>query len=92
MRIKIRAYEKNDSWLLSHLLLFVFFAALLLNPVSATQPTQKTGDIQNPIPADVMKFLGKSCMGCHSDQGGKMEMSVLNLSGWEKYAPKKTGI
>jgi hypothetical protein len=66
----------------------VFCTALLVNPVSA-QTAKSTGDVQKPIPADVMKFLGKSCIGCHSDQGSKMEMSVLNITGWDKYAPKK---
>ena len=66
----------------------LFFTAILANPVSA-QATKTTGDVQKPIPADVMKFLGKSCMACHSDQGSKMAMSVLNITGWDKYAPKK---
>jgi hypothetical protein len=66
----------------------LFFAALIAIPVSA-QPAQKTSDIQKPIPADVMKLLGKSCVTCHSDQGGKMAMSVLNITSWEKYSSKK---
>jgi hypothetical protein len=66
----------------------LFYAAFVACPVSA-QTAQKTCEGQKPIPADVMKFLEKSCIGCHADQGSKMAMSVLNLSAWDKYATKK---
>jgi cytochrome c553 len=66
----------------------ILYTALLANPVSA-QTAKKTGDVQNPIPADVMKFLGKSCIGCHGDGGEKMAKSMVNISSWEKYSPEK---
>lgn len=66
----------------------LFYTALLANPVSAQAP-KKTGDVQKPIPAEVMKFLEKSCMGCHAEGGSKMAMSVVNISGWDKYTPEK---
>ena len=66
----------------------LFYAALLANPVSA-QTAQKTGDVQKPIPANLMKFLEKSCVACHAEGGSKMAMSIVNISGWDKYSPKK---
>jgi len=66
----------------------LFYTAFLANPVCA-QAAQKTGDVQKPIPAEVMKFLEKSCMGCHAEGGSKMAMSVVNISSWDKYSPEK---
>jgi Haem-binding domain len=66
----------------------LFCTALFANAVSA-QAAKNTGEVQKPIPADVTKFLEKSCMGCHAEGGEKMAMSMVNISNWEKYSPEK---
>jgi hypothetical protein len=78
---------KKIATLVIALAAILLYTAFVINPVS--RKTSQNVDVQKPIPADAMKFLEKSCMNCHSDQGNKMEMSVLNISEWEKYAPEK---
>src|SRR4030042_299364 len=67
----------------------VFLFTALIAALVSGQSTQKTGNNQKLIPADVMKIAENSCVDCHIEPGMKFALSFLNLSAWDKYTPEK---
>lgn len=45
--------------------------------------------IDPSIPANVKVIVAASCTPCHTDEGGLMARSKLNLSVWGTYSPEK---
>lgn len=66
----------------------LFCATVVVNLLRA-QSVPKEGTGSNPIPENVMKAAGKSCVNCHAEPGNPMALSHVNLSNWEKYSAIK---
>ena len=69
---------------------FLFFVALILNPRTVSGSGQPLP--ANPgtkLPDSVLKFVKKTCMDCHADDGNFMAKGKINFSTWEKYDTEK---
>jgi hypothetical protein len=68
------------------MLIILGFGSLILR---SNASANSQGGVSNPIPPDVMKIAGKSCVNCHSEPGNGMALMHLNLSTWNKYNADK---
>jgi hypothetical protein len=68
----------------------LFALVLVFNP-------QTAAGSKNPVPEgtgaalpdSVLKFVQKTCMDCHADDGNFLAKGKVNFSSWEKYSVEK---
>ena len=77
--------------LLSLIALSVLFAIVIaLNPqtvIGSMKPLPAGPGTK--LPDSVLKFVQKTCMDCHADDGNFMAKGKVNFSTWEKYDSEK---
>ena len=80
---------KNNYIIISATLTVLFFVSIALYPTT-TNCQKKTKTLTNiEIPDSVMSIFKRSCIVCHSTGGNKIASSILNITEWNKYKPKK---
>ena len=52
----------------------------------------KMDNIDDTIPASVMKIAMKSCAECHTEPGDGMALLNVNFLKWDKYTPREKAI
>jgi hypothetical protein len=66
--------------------LIMFLGLIFMNsPVQG----QDTTRVSPPLPENINTIVTKSCMSCHSAQGGLMARSKLNFTVWTQYSAAK---
>jgi hypothetical protein len=66
----------------------IFLIICIASPMKA-QGVQKEAEKFKPVPADVTAILEKSCIGCHSDDGGTLAKMHVNFTKWNEYSPEE---
>ena len=77
--------------LLSLMAMSVIFAFMLvLNPqtVIGSKKPMPAGP-GTALPDSVLKFVQKTCMDCHADDGNFMAKGKVNFSNWDSYSAEK---
>jgi hypothetical protein len=68
----------------------VFAIVLLVNPKTATgSGSPNPAGPGTELPDSVMKFVQKTCMDCHADDGNGMAKGKVNFSKWSTYDADK---
>jgi uncharacterized membrane protein len=57
--------------------------------ISSSLKGQVNPQVLSALPDDVKAIVTRSCMPCHSSEGGLMSRSKLNLTSWAEYTPEK---
>jgi hypothetical protein len=76
--------------LLSLMTMGAFFAIVLLfNPQTVSGSRNPAPAPGTALPDSVLKFVQKTCMDCHADDGNFMAKGKVNFSGWAAYDAEK---
>ncbi len=68
--------------------LLVFAATGIFFPLTYAS-AQNAAGVSPALPDSISKIVTRSCMPCHSDDGGMMPRSKLNFSSWTGYSKDK---
>ena len=70
-------------------LAFPLMIALALFGVGLPLFGQDTLNVSPPLPENINQIVTRSCMPCHSNEGGLMSRTKLNFSVWTSYSSDK---
>jgi len=68
--------------------LLVLVALGLFLPLASLSAQDMT-NVSSALPDSISKIVNKSCMPCHSNNGGLMPRKKLNFSDWANYSKEK---
>ncbi len=67
----------------------LFFIVMGLFVMCCSTSGQDTMKVSGPLPDSINQIVTRSCMPCHSNDGGLMSRTKLNFSVWTKYSAEK---
>lgn len=69
---------------------FLFAALFIFNPQTATGAIKSSPVAPGTeLPDSIMKFVQKTCMDCHADDGSSIAKMKVNFSKWSEYDADK---
>ena len=74
--------------LFSTIILFTAFV-ILYSPTATGSRNNSPAAPGSELPDSVMKFVQKTCMDCHADDGSSMARGKVNFSKWSSYDADK---
>lgn len=86
--LKYNQMRKQYIFTAAIAVLLISGSALLL-PAKAEPKNNEQSQKAASVPDEINTIFKSSCYSCHSTDGKRMAMSMVNFSQWDNYSPEK---